>query len=103
MSGNGHDKDEGLMAIRAAFEGAQYLDADGKECANLMMLGAHREQQIPDNLIVEVYASLTEGRNVQLKFVSDETQKGYVACIESYSDMLKLMQGELDATVLETG
>ena len=35
MSSNGHDKDQGLMAIRAAFKDAQYLDADGKECANL--------------------------------------------------------------------
>lgn len=97
--GNGHATDEGLQAIKEAFTDAQYLDPNGKECANLMMIGAHREQEIPDNLIMEVYATITSGRNVRLEFTSDEGN-GYVACIEGYEDLINLMQGTLEAMPL---
>ncbi len=99
---NGHDKvaDEGLMALRRSFKGAKYLNSLGKKAAQMMMRGAHRNQQIPDAVIMEVYAGVTAGKNVQLKLESDEG-KGYVANIESYADMIAFMEGSLVATVIK--
>lgn len=96
-AGNGQTHDEGLKAIRLAFKDAQYTDADGKECANLMMLGAHRSLEVPDNVIVEVYASITAGKNVKLGLKTD-SGSGYTVFIESYGDMIKFLQGTLEAT-----
>jgi len=100
--GNGKMIDEGLAAIKLAFKDAKFLDADGKECANLMMLGAHRTVEIPDNLIMDMYGSITSGRNVELSFESNEGN-GYTAQLTSYGDLIKLMQGTLEAAVVEAG
>ena len=100
MSGNGQSHDEGLKAIELAFKDAKYTDADGKECANLMILGAHRNVEIPDNLIMEIYGSLTDGKNVKLGFKAASGQ-GYDVCIENYGDMIKFMQGTLEASVVQ--
>ena len=99
---NGHDKtvDEGLMALRRSFDAAKYTSIDARDAAILMMRGAHREQQIPDSVIMEVYASITAGKNIHLDMKTDDGH-GYVACIESYADMIKFMQGELFAGVIE--
>lgn len=99
---NGHDKvaDEGLMALRRSFADAKYLNSLGQKCAHMMMRGAHRSQQIPDAVIMEVYASITMGKNIQLTMQSDDGH-GYVANIESYADMIKFMQGELLAGEIE--
>ena len=99
MSSNGQAHDEGLKAIELAFEDAKYLDADGKECANLMILGAHREIEIADNVIMEIFGSITEGKNVKMTFATD-SGNGYEVHIENYGDMVKLMQGTLDAYVI---
>jgi hypothetical protein len=97
--GNGTMFDEGLMAIKASFEGAQYLSTDAFDAASLIMLGTHRKQQIPDNVIMEVYGAITEGKNIQLKLDADsDGDVGFIANIESYADMVAFMKGTLEAT-----
>ncbi len=98
MKGNGELMDEGLMAIKASFDGAKYLSPDAFDAANLIMLGKHRENQIPDNVIMEVYAAITEGKNIQLGLDPKPGDIGYVANIESYADMVAFIQGTLKAT-----
>jgi len=98
LKGNGKIHDEGLLAIKASFEGAKYISTDAFDAASLMMLGTHREQQIPDNVIMEVYAAITEGTNIQLALDPKPGDIGYVANIESYADMVAFMQGTLEAT-----
>jgi len=102
MKGNGHDSavDEGLIALRAAFKGAKFLDTDAKDAAGMIQLGAHREQNIPDSTVMEVFGLITEGSNCQLKFESD-AGTGYVANIETYADLVSFMQGDLEVSVLE--
>ncbi len=93
--GNGHmAPDKGLAALQLAFEGAQYLDADAKAVAEQLQLGKHRSMNIPDALIMEVYGSITEGKNIELAFTSDDGN-GFVANLESYADMLGLLAGTL--------
>lgn len=94
-NGNGQVKDEGLLALKAAFDGAQFLNAEAKEVSERILLGQHRQQQIPDNLVMEIYATITEGVNMALEFTSDDGN-GYIAYVESYNDMLKLLDGGLD-------
>ena len=100
--GNGKLTDEGLMALKAAFDGAKYQDTDAFDAAGLIMLGKHREQEIPDNLIMEIYGTVTEGKNIQLEFTS-KSGSGYVANIESFADLVGLMQGTLEAHQTEKG
>ena len=85
------------MAIKASFDGAKYTSADAFDAASLMMLGKHREYQIPDNVIMEVYAAITEGKNIQLGLDAEPGDTGYVANLESYADMVSFMQGRLKA------
>lgn len=96
---NGHDVDEGLVALREAFKDAQYISVEAKDCADQIMLGAHRVQEIPDAVIMEVYGSITEGKNIQLTFAADSG--GYVANIESYTDLIAMMAGTLEAIPTE--
>ena len=97
-NGNGKVIDEGLMALKAAFDGAKFLDADAKACSELMMLGKHRERQIPDNVIMEIYGMITEGSNVQLKLdATADGDVGFIANLESYADMAAFMQGTFEA------
>ena len=104
MKGNGHDSavDEGLIAIRESFKGAKYSNTDAFDAAGLIQLGAHRSQNIPDAIIMEVYGTITEGSNCQLKFESD-AGAGYVANIETYADLVSFMQGSLEVSALEAG
>lgn len=101
--GNGKIHDEGLMAIKAAFDGAKYTDTDAFDAASLIMLGTHREQQIPDNVIMEIYASITEGKNIQLGLDPQPGDTGYVVNIESYADMVAFMTGTLEAFPVTDG
>ena len=102
MKTNGHDKvvDEGLVALRRSFADAQYLSSEARDVAHMMMRGVHREQQIPDAMIMEVYGAITSGKCIQLKMDAD-AGGGYIANIESYADMIKFMQGTLEAGVID--
>ena len=99
LGGNGHDKyaDERLMGLRHAFKDARFLNNLGRKCAEMIVLGMHRKQHIPDAIIMEIYGSITEGQRVELAFTSDEGN-GCLTNIESYADLIKLMRGELAAT-----
>lgn len=101
MKANGHDikADAGLTAVKASFADAQYQSIDARDCALLMMRGAHRKLEIPDAVIMEAYGMICCGNKVQLKFKT-KAGKGYLAQIESYADLIKFMQGELDVAVL---
>lgn len=99
--GNGKLRDEGLMVLKEAFAGAKYLEPDGKVAAELIMLGSHRERQIPDNLIMEVYGTVTEGKNASLTFRAT-SGRGYVANIESYADLILFIKGELECLTIHT-
>ena len=95
MKSNGKIIDQGLDALKAAFEDAQFLSAEAKEASERIQLGEHRRIGVPDNIIMEVYGSVTEGTNICLEFTSDEG-KGYMCSIESYADLIKFMTGDLD-------
>ena len=82
------------MALTESFKDAQFLSADAKAASEMIQLGIHREQQIPDNVIMEVYGSITEGKNIQLGFTND-SGGGYQANIESYADLIAMMDGSL--------
>ena len=99
LGGNGHDKyaDERLMGLRHAFKDARFLNNLGRKCAEMIVLGMHRKQHIPDAIIMEIYGSITEGQRVELAFTSDEGN-GCLTNIASYADLIKLMQCELAAT-----
>ncbi len=99
LGGNGHDKyaDERLMGLRHAFKEAWFLNNLGRKCAEMIVLGMHRKQHIPDAIIMEIYGSITEGKDIELIFTSDEGN-GYRTNIESYADLIKLMRGDLAAT-----
>ena len=101
--GNGKIADMGLKAISVAFEDAKFTSTDAFDAVNLMKLGTHRDQGCPDNVIMEIYASVTEGKNVQLKLEQVKDGLGYVANIESYADMVDFMQGNLEVGVIEDG
>jgi len=100
--GNGEIHDQGLLAIKAAFDGAQYLNSDAFDAASLMILGKHREFEIPDNAIMEIYGTLTEGKKTQFSF-TNESGDGYIVNIESYTDLVAFMQGTLPAHVITQG
>ena len=100
--GNGKLLDEGLMALKASFDGAKFQSTDAFDAAGLIMLGTHREQHIPDAVIMEVYGIITEGKNVQLGFTA-KTGKGYTANIESFADLVSMMNGTLAAHQIEQG
>ena len=102
--GNGVDKavDEGLMALRESFKDAKFLDSDAKDAADLICLGAHREQGIPDSTVMEVFGIITEGKNCQLSLKTKEGH-GYVAHIESYANLVAFVSGSLEAHILEKG
>jgi hypothetical protein len=95
VKSNGHDKtiDKGLIALQQSFEGAKYLNGMGKKCAELMQKGAHREMNIPDAIIMEVYGVITAGENVEIEFKSN-TGHGFKAQIESYADLIAFMLGK---------
>lgn len=94
--------DPGLQLIKEAFEDAQYLSIEAKDAAHMIQLGAHREQEIPDQVIMSIYGTLTEGKKAQIEFQS-KSGNGYVAHIESYSDMILFMQGNMPVVRLEPG
>jgi len=100
VKGNGKIIDEGLAALKAAFDGAQYLSVEAKECSERIQLGEHRQQNIPDVLIMEVYGSITAGRNIALEFRAD-SGRGFVAHLESYEDLNALMAGTFEAIPIE--
>ena len=97
--GNGHFQDEGLIAIREAFADAQFFDIEAKEVSERIMLGQHRDKQIPDSMVMEIYGSITEGHKLELAFTSD-AGNGYIAHIESYADMIKMLDGGLEAMLV---
>ena len=103
-AGNGHDKvvDEGLIAIQSSFSDAKFLNSLGRQCAQLMQMGAHREFNIPDAIIMEVYGIVTEGANVEIKFQKDSGH-GFKAQIESYADLIAFMKGEHPCEEMELG
>jgi len=102
MKPNGHDAsaDKGLTAVQASFADAQYQCIEARDAAILMMRGAHREMEIPDAVIMEAYGMVTRGHKCEIRFKTDEG-RGYIANIESFEDLIKFMQGELEATLLE--
>jgi len=60
--------DPGLQLIKEAFEDAQYLSIEAKDAAHMIQLGAHREQEIPDQVIMSIYGTLTEGKKAQIEW-----------------------------------
>ena len=100
--GNGDIHDQGLLAIKAAFDGAQYLNTDAFDAANLMILGKHREQEIPDGVIMEIYGTLTEGKKMALNFTNNAGD-GYQANIETYADLVAFMNGTFAVLPVEQG
>ena len=99
--GNGKIVDEGLTVINWAFEGAKYLSAEAKECAELMKLGKHREQEVNDATAIEMFAMVTEGKKFQLTRQGN-SGKGYSVCIESYADLRDFLNGTIEATEIRT-
>ena len=92
---NGHDlDDEGLLAIKASFKGASFLDTDAYDAATLMQAGEHRKQDVPDTLIMEIYGSITEGKNICLER-KYKSGGGYIVKIENYKDLVQFIQGDL--------
>lgn len=86
--------DEGLAALKMAFDDSKFYNNYAKQCAELIIMGAHREMNIPDAVIMEVYGSITEGKKMSLKFETN-AGKGFIANIESYGDLISFMKGKL--------
>ncbi len=93
---DGQEKDVGLIAMKVAFDDAKYLCPEAKQCAELMMIGAHRKLEIPDNIAMEMYSMVTEDHNFTLDRRNDEGD-GYVVNIESYANLRDFFAGNLDA------
>lgn len=91
--------DEGLAAIRHSFDGAQYINDTARECAERMMLGEHRDLELPDSAIMEIYGIITSGEKVRLKRTNDNGD-GFLVHIESYEDLLSLIKQEADAQLI---
>ncbi len=99
MKGNGQ-ADQGLLGLNAAFEGAKYTCIEAHECAQLMMMGRHREQEIPDGFAMALYDGVTRGQNQQL-MRRGKSGAGYVVHIESYKDLASFFKGTLEAIEVE--
>jgi len=97
--GNGKVRDEGLLAINAAFEGAKYLEEDAKRAADLMKIGRHRNLEISDAQAMELYAIITEGKKFQIERTNSNGE-GYLARVESYADLADLFDGTLPSNVV---
>lgn len=93
-SGNGGVFDEGLAAIREAFMGATYLEPAAEECAELLMAGKHRELELPDAAAMEMYGTVTEGKNFEVQRLNKDGA-GYMAHIESYTDLAAFFRGDI--------
>jgi len=97
--GNGKVRDEGLLAINAAFEGAKYLEEDAKRAAELMKIGRHRNLEISDAQAMELYAIITEGKKFQIERTNSNGE-GYRANVENYTDLAALFDGSLSSDVV---
>lgn len=95
-TGNGRVRDEGLLAINAAFEGARYLEDEAKRAAELMKIGKHRELEISDGQAMELYAIVTEGNRCEIERLNSKGE-GYRASISSYKELADFFAGELMA------
>ena len=92
---NGNDVDQGLMAINMAFKDAKYLCAEAKECAELMMIGKHRELELSDSNAMMMYGSVTEGKKFILERIG-KSGRGYRVQIESYADLRDFFNGTIE-------
>lgn len=99
-SGNGQLVDEGLTAIRMAFDGHQFVNDAAKQCAELMMAGAHRHLEIPDSAAMEMYGIVTQGSGGAITRTNSEG-KGFRAVISSYEDLAELFAGKLEAEYID--
>lgn len=99
--GNGQIVDIGLKAINESFEDAKYLEPAAKECAELMMMGAHRKLEINDAAAMQLYAMVTENHKVKVERTFD-SGGGYVVRIETYEQLRDFFNGELGATTSES-
>jgi hypothetical protein len=96
---NGKLVDEGLLAIHTVFQDYDFLCDDAFDCYQMMVAGAHRELELPDSVIMEVYGLVTEGKAAVVTRTNSEGA-GYRARIESYAELLSFLKGELEAEVV---
>lgn len=92
--------DEGLRALRVAFQDAVYINDDARECAELMMRGTHRQLEIPDAAAMQLYEQVTMGQPVGLTRTNARGE-GYRVLVRDYAQLAALFRGELLAEKVE--
>ncbi len=96
---NGKMADEGQLAMATVFKDAVFLCDGARLCSQMMIAGAHRELELPDSAIMEVYALITEGKPATVER-TNSAGYGYKARIENYAELLAFLRGELEAEVV---
>lgn len=96
---NGKMADEGQLAMATCFKDAAFVSEEARECSQMMIAGAHRELELPDAVIMEVYGLVTEGKAAVVTRTNNEGE-GYRARIESYGELLSFLKGELEAEIV---
>lgn len=96
---NGKLADEGQLAMATVFKGATFLSEEARLCSQMMIAGAHREMELPDSAIMEIYGLITEGKPAVVER-TNSAGYGYKARIENYAELLAFLKGELEAEVV---